>query len=81
MRAARTLSKTERIAAICLALIWIAAGGAGLYAAFVQSRWILAIIALAALGYGIAWARVALFARLLTWPKLFAPWRSGSRQG
>jgi len=32
--------------------------------------------ALAGVGYGIAWARVAVTARLLTWPMLFKPWRS-----
>jgi hypothetical protein len=31
--------------------------------------------AAAAIGYGIAWARVALLSRLLTWPELFMPWR------
>lgn len=45
--------------------------------ALVHSRWFTGIVALAAMGYGIAWLRVALFARLLTWPELFAPWRSG----
>jgi hypothetical protein len=73
----RTLTKPERIIAVCLALIWIAGGCAGLYFAFVQSRWLIAIVSLAALAYGIVWTRVALFSRLLTWPKLFAPWRQG----
>jgi fucose permease len=80
MRSSRTLSRAERVAAVCLALIWIAAGCAGLYAALIQSRWIAAVCALLALAYGIAWARAAAFSRLLTWPKLLAPWRS-SRGG
>ncbi|HMH30832.1 MAG TPA: hypothetical protein VK580_19735 [Steroidobacteraceae bacterium] len=74
---ARKLSKAERILALCLAAIWIAAGCAALAIALVHSRWFTCIIALAAVGYGIAWLRVALFARLLTWPELFTPWRSG----
>ncbi|HEX3398239.1 MAG TPA: hypothetical protein VHS76_16160 [Steroidobacteraceae bacterium] len=77
MRAARTLSTAERIIAICLALIWIGGGCTGLYFALAQSRWLIGIVALAALAYGIAWVRVALLARLLTWPRLFAPWRQG----
>jgi len=78
MHSPRTLTKTERIIAVCLALIWIAGGCAGSYLALVQSSWRIAIVSLAALAYGIAWTRVALFSRLLTWPKLFAPWRQGS---
>jgi hypothetical protein len=74
----RILSRTERAVALCLALIWIAAGGAGIYIALLQSRWVVAACALAALAYGIAWGRVAAFSRLLTWPSLFAPWRSGA---
>ena len=75
MRAARTLSQAERVIALCLALIWIAGGGAGLYFALIQSRWIGAACASAAVAYGIAWARVAAFSRLLTWPRLLTPWR------
>ena len=75
---ARKLSKPERIVAICLAVIWIAVGCTALYFALVHSRWVIGIVALAGVGYGIAWARVALLARRLTWPELFAPWRSGS---
>jgi hypothetical protein len=76
MRTARTLSRTERAVAFCLALIWIAGGSAGIYIELVQSHWIGAACALAALAYGIVWARVAVLSRLLTWPGLFAPWRS-----
>jgi hypothetical protein len=78
MRAARTLSKAERIIAFCLALIWIAGGSAALYIAIVQSRWVVGIVAFAALAYGIAWVRVARLARLLSWTEFLAPWRSGS---
>ena len=80
MPSPRTLNKTERIIAICLALIWIAGGCAGLYFAFVQSRWLIAIVSLAAVAYGIVWTRVALLARLLTWQGLSALWRPRDRQ-
>lgn len=81
MRSPRTLSKAERIAAVCLAVIWIAGGCTGFYLALIQSRWIGAACASAALAYRIAWARVAAFSRLLTWPKLLPPWRSSGSGG
>jgi len=71
------LSKPERIVAVCLAAIWITCGCAVLYIALAHSRWFTGLVALAGIGYGIAWARVALASRLLTWPGLFKPWRSG----
>jgi hypothetical protein len=74
------LSKPERIVAISLAWIWITCGCAVLYIALVHSRWFTGLVALAGVGYGIAWARVALAARLLTWPGLFKPWRSGDNK-
>jgi hypothetical protein len=72
----RKLSKAERIVALCLAAIWIAAGCAALGLALVHSRWFTVVVALAAVGYGIAWLRVAWLARLLTWSELFMPWRA-----
>lgn len=77
MRTARRLTAAERILAICLAAIWIAGSCTVLYSALIHSRRWIGIVALAGVGYGIAWARVALLARLLTWPELFAPWRPG----
>jgi hypothetical protein len=76
VRSARKLSKLERALAICLSLIWIAVGCVALDAALVQSHWLIAACAVAAIAYGIAWARVAVLSRLLTWPRLIAPWRS-----
>jgi len=74
---AAKLSRPERIVAICLAAIWIAGGCTALYLALTRSRWLIAACALAAVAYGVAWVRVALAGRLLTWPGLFRPWRSG----
>ena len=73
----RKLSKLERAAAVCLSLVWVAGGFIALGAALTHSRWIMALCAAAAIGYGIAWARVALLSRLLSWPELFMPWRPG----
>jgi hypothetical protein len=76
VRTGRKLSKLERALAICLSLIWVAAGCVALNAALIHSRWLIAACAVVAIAYGIAWARVAVLSRLLTWPKLIAPWRS-----
>jgi hypothetical protein len=69
------LSAAQRAVALCLALVWITAGSTAAYFAFVRSRWLIAGAALAAIVYGIAWVRVALLARLLTWREILAPWR------
>jgi hypothetical protein len=77
MRTARKLSKLERALAVILALIWICGGLVALYATLIHSQWSLSLCALIAVAYGLAWTRVAVLSRLLTWPKLFTPWRSG----
>jgi hypothetical protein len=73
-RTIRNLSKLERLVAICPSLIWVTGGCVALAAALLHSRWIMTLVSLAAIGYGIAWARVAVLSRLLTWPELFMPW-------
>ena len=70
-----TLSPFERGLAVCLSLVWLCGGAFALYFALVHSRWGMGLVALAALVYGAAWLRVAALSRLLTWPKLIAPWR------
>jgi hypothetical protein len=72
---ARKLSRLERALAICLSLIWVGGGCVALNAALTHSRWLVAVVAVAAIGYGVAWARVAIFARLLTWSERVMPWR------
>jgi ABC-type transport system involved in cytochrome bd biosynthesis fused ATPase/permease subunit len=71
----RALSKVERAVALCLALVWITVGCTAAYFALVRSRWLIAAAALAAIVYGMAWVRVALLARLLTWKEILVPWR------
>ena len=72
---ARKLSKLERALALFLALAWVCGGCVAPDAALTHSRWLMAIVAVAAIAYGIAWARVAAFARLLSWSELVFPWR------
>jgi hypothetical protein len=69
------LSKLGRLTAVCLSLVWVAGGCIALVVALIHSRWIMSLMSVAAIGYGIAWGRVALLSRLLTWPELFMPWR------
>ena len=76
-RPPRKVSKLERALAICLSLVWMGVGSVALVVALLHARWIMAVCAAAAIGYGIAWARVAVLSRLLSWPRLLMPWRRG----
>jgi hypothetical protein len=75
MRRSSGLSLLERCLAVVLAAVWLCAGGMGVYAGVTQARWVVAAIASAAFVYGMAWLRVALRARLLSWSELVVPWR------
>ena len=73
----RALSRTERVAAICLAFVWLAGGALGAFFAWRASHWLLLAGSAFALSYGLAWLRVARRSRLLgSWSELAAPWRS-----
>jgi hypothetical protein len=69
-------SRLERLIAAGLSAVWLSAGCAALYIALTNSRWLIAALALLAVGYGAAWLRVAFRARPLVWHELVAPWRS-----
>jgi membrane protease YdiL (CAAX protease family) len=71
------LSRLDRGLAVILSLVWLLGGAFGLYLGVTRSRWGLAALSLAALCYGLAWLRVALRSRLLTWRELVVPWRRG----
>ncbi len=77
-RAPRNLSRLERALAICLSLVWVGGGCVALVVGLIHARWIMVVCAAAAIGYGIAWARVAVLSRLLTWPDVVMPWRPGN---
>lgn len=74
----RPLSPMSRSVAALLALVWIGAGGVSLILALVHARWLLALLAVVAILYGIAWARVAARGRLLRPRDLATPWRAGA---
>ena len=63
------------MAAAVLALLWSGAGIAGLVAAYLYDRWLIAAAAVFALGYGLLWIRVAARGRLLDISRDFRPGR------
>ena len=74
--ARRNLSTAERTVAFVLSLAWLAGGCVGVYFGAVLFHWGLIVFGVLAIAYGVAWVRVALRSRLLTWRELVAPWRS-----
>jgi hypothetical protein len=72
----RSVTGINRIVALVLALVWLGAGTAALVVGLLYGRWLLAVIAVFALWYGILWFRVVARSRLLTWSELAAPWRA-----
>jgi hypothetical protein len=70
------LGSVNRFVALILALVWACAGIAGLTVAIAYGVWVAAIAAAFALCYAVAWARVGIQARLLTWREFVTPWRA-----
>jgi hypothetical protein len=65
----------NRVFALVIALVWLAAGVTGLLLGISYSRWLLVGCAFFAIGYAFLWLRVVVRARLLAWHELIAPWR------
>lgn len=63
------LTRTNRLVAAALALMWIGGGSLALLVFAKQGRWLLAIVPLLAIAYGGLWIRVAVTGRLLRWRK------------
>jgi hypothetical protein len=70
------LGSINRLVAVVLALVWGAAGFAGLVVAYVFDRWVAAVAAVFAFWYALLWIRVVIQGRLLTWSEIAAPWRA-----
>jgi len=71
----RQSPRTVRIVGGLLAAIWMAAGVGGIVAAALTAHAVLALAGLAAIAYGVVWARVAHEGRLLTLREALTPWR------
>ena len=71
--------RSVRIVGGLLAAVWIGAGLAALVIAVMKSRWLLAVLGLAALWLGALWVRVVREGRRLTFREALTPWRTGQR--
>lgn len=69
--------RTVRIAGALLAAIWLCAGAAAITLGVVARRWLLVLLGVAALWYGVAWLNVARLGRRLTVREALEPWRIG----
>jgi len=65
----------NRFIALLLAIVWLCAGIAGMFLAFVHGHFLLAFLALFALVYAMLWLRVFARARLVRLSELALPWR------
>ena len=65
----------NRFIALLLAIVWLCAGIAGMFLAFVHGHLLLAFLALFALVYAMLWLRVFARARLVRLSELALPWR------
>lgn len=69
------LSRTNRIVALALALIWIIAGIGAVALGLNGRRWMLLLIGMVAIWYGFVWVRVVREARKLQWSEALRAWR------
>ena len=65
----------NRFIALLLAIVWLCAGIAGMFLAFVHGHFLLAFLALFALVYAMLWLRVFARARLVRLSELALPRR------
>ena len=77
MRSRNQSPRTVRIVSALLALVWLGAGFAAIVVAVSSSRWLLGVIGVAALWYGLLWVRVVRLGRQLTIREALMPWRVG----
>ncbi len=76
MASQRNVRGINRVVALALAAVWLAGGVAGAVVGVANGQWLLATVALGAIGYSALWFRVAVRSQLLTWRGLAAPWRA-----
>ncbi|MGH8307704.1 MAG: hypothetical protein ACRER0_05455 [Gammaproteobacteria bacterium] len=69
------LSKLDRIVAILLAVIFLAAGIIGVVAGAVKDQWMLMLVGLASIWWSSVWMRVAYRGRRLDSSELLWPFR------
>ena len=67
--------RTVRIVGVLLAMTWLCAGVAAAFAGAIAERWLLVLVGLVALWYGVIWVYVARQGRRLTLGETLTPWR------
>lgn len=75
MSAPKKSPRTARTVSALLAAVWLGAGFIAVVIAVTTSRWLLGIIGLAALWYGLLWLRVLRLGRRLTGREALTRWR------
>jgi hypothetical protein len=71
--------RTVRIVGASLAAVWLCAGSAALVLGVITQHWLLVLVGLAALWYGVIWVCVARQGRQLTAREALMPWRLRQR--
>ena len=79
MASHRQSPRTVRIVSALLALVWLGAGFVAIVMAVNTSRWLLGVIGVAALFYGLLWVRVVHLGRQLTVREALMRWRIRQR--
>jgi len=64
---------------VLLAMTWLSAGVAAVFAGAFAERWLLVLVGLVALWYGVIWVYVARQGRRLTLREALTPWRVRQR--
>jgi hypothetical protein len=67
--------RTARIVGALLAMVWLCAGVIAIIAGATAQRWLLILVGLMALWYGVVWVYVARQGRRLTTREALTPWR------
>jgi hypothetical protein len=67
--------RTVRIVGALLAMVWLCAGVIAIIAGATAQRWLLILVGLMAVWYGVVWAYVARHGRRLTTREALTPWR------
>jgi hypothetical protein len=69
--------RAVRIVGALMAIVWIGAGFLAIIGAVSTSRWLLAVVGVLAIWYGLLWVRAMRLGRLLTMREALTLWRVG----
>lgn len=79
MRRRNQSPRTFQIVSASLAVVWLCAGVVALVAGVVEQRWLLILVGVVALWYGVIWVHVARQGSQLTPREALMPWRVKDR--